>query len=227
MSRILVLVEGQTERALIDRVINPFLSTQGSYLYPRIIGKPEHKGGVREFSVVLKELKNLLHQEPQSFITTFFDYYPLPNDWPGVIEAKSRPTKEIPAIIESSMADVVTKEFSSSFNPARFIPYIQMHELEALLFAGPKEMADAFGKLELETKFQQIVQDCGGCEKINDNYTTSPSHRIESLYPRYRKGATDLAHAPIIADRIGLERIRRSCPHFNEWIGKLENLPAT
>ncbi|MFP4349147.1 MAG: hypothetical protein ACLFQY_12740 [Desulfococcaceae bacterium] len=27
-----------------------------------------------------------------------------------------------------------------------------------------------------------------------------------------------------MARHIGIERIRRQCPHFNEWFGKLEKL---
>ena len=58
MSRVLLLVEGQTERAIAEAVLAPHLAEKGVWLYPRIVGKPGHKGG-NSFSTVLRELKSL------------------------------------------------------------------------------------------------------------------------------------------------------------------------
>jgi len=33
-------------------------------------------------------------------------------------------------------------------------------------------------------------------------------------------------HGPVIAARIGLEPIRKECPHFNGWMNKLEAFAA-
>ena len=81
-----------------------------------------------------------------------------------------------------------------------------------------------FQQPELESRFAGIVLECGGCELINDNPASAPSKRIQRLFPGYRKGSSVNAHAYRIARHIGLERIRRQCPHFNEWIEKLEKL---
>ena len=223
MSRVLMLVEGPTERSIVDQVLAPAMGLKGIYLYPRVVGKPGHKGG-NKFSTVRRELKSLIRQEPGSTVTTLFDYYGLPDDWPGVTAAESKSPDEVPSIIEPAVLEAIAGDIGHNFNPKRFIPYIQLHEIESLLFAGPEEMAYVFGKQTLAAKFEQIVRDCGGCENINDNPESAPSKRIQSLFPEYKKGRSVNAHAYRIAQRIGVQRMRERCPHFNEWLAKLEKL---
>lgn len=86
MSRVLVLVEGQTEFAVIQKVLVPYLVNKGIYIYPRIIGKPGHKGG-NKFEPAINDITMLIKQHPTSIVTTFFDYYGLSPDWPGVLQA--------------------------------------------------------------------------------------------------------------------------------------------
>lgn len=204
-------------------MLAPALAVKGVYLYPRIVGKPGHKGG-NKFSTVRRELKALIHQEPQSTVTTFFDYFRLFKDWPGLAEAKGKKPDEVPGIIEPAVAKALADEMGTGFNPEQFIPYIQLHEVESLLFAGPYEMAVVFHRPELEEAFAGIVRDCGGCEWINDNPETSPSRRIQNLFPGYKKGSSVNAHAYRIARKIGIEKIRRHCPPFSQWLTKLEQL---
>lgn len=106
----------------------------------------------------------------------------------------------------------------------RFLPYVQMHELEALLFSNPKIMAGVFERLDLASSFTEIVRQCGECEEIDDHPETAPSRRIVKLFPGYQKGSGLNAHAPIIAKRIGLDAIRKACPHFSSWLLRLEQI---
>lgn len=223
MSRVLVLVEGPTERSIIENVVSPELSLKNIYLHPRVIGKFGHKGG-NKFGVVIRELRNLIRQEPSGIVTTLFDYYGLPNDWPNLVRAKGKKPYDAVGILESAIAEAVAADLGANFVPRRFIPYIQLHEIESLLFASPREMAEVFDRPDLQPEFEKIVRDCGGCELINDNPNSAPSQRIQDLVPTYRKGASVNAHAHRIAKRIGLEGMRRECPHFNEWLTKLERL---
>jgi hypothetical protein len=224
MTRVLALVEGATEKAVFDSIIAPHLGMQGVFVYARIVGKPGHKGGIRSFKSVLRELTALIKQEPESIVTTFFDYYGLPGDWPGIRDFRGQKSNEIADTIETAIADVVIKQFNNSFNPKHFIPYIQMYELESLLFSEPEEMSETFGYPEFQEIFEKIVEDCGGCEEINDNPRSHPSKRIETLYPLYKKGQSDLTHAPRIAKKIKINPIREACPHFNKWLTQLERL---
>ena len=224
MHRVLIVVEGTTERAIIQQTIAPYLGTSNLSLQPKVVGKPAHKGGVRNFESVRSDILDLLKQERASYVSTFFDFYGLPQSWPGATLSKGRKTTEIAEIIESTMFRDIASRLGNSFNPTRFVPYVQMYELEALLFADPSVMASVFEREELRPQFERIVQDCGGCEEIDDGATTAPSKRIENLFPGYRKGSGATAHAPIIAGRIGVDSLRKACPHFSAWIANLERI---
>ncbi|MCL4178247.1 MAG: DUF4276 family protein [Verrucomicrobia bacterium] len=223
MHRVLIVVEGFTERTIVEQTFAPHLGARGVSLHGKIIGKPGHKGGIRNFDAVRKEILALLKQERASHVSTFFDYYGLPDSWPGVQQAKGEKAQEIAGIVEAAMRSEVAVKMDSSDDPNRFVPYIQMHELEALLFSDTKVMSSAFERPDLEPRFTQIVHECGECEEINDHEATAPSKRIERLFSGYRKGSGLRAHAPIIVRRIGMDRIRGACPHFNGWIQRLED----
>jgi oligopeptide/dipeptide ABC transporter ATP-binding protein len=68
--------------------------------------------------------------------------------------------------------------------------------------------------------FHQIRAQFKAPEEINDGETTAPSKRLQSLYPGYDKILFD----PLIAQRIGLDKLRQECPHFRDWMSKLEAL---
>jgi len=226
MLKVYVIVEGHTERAIIQQVFAPYLADQGVLLFPRIVGKPGKKGGDCRFERVLPEICNLILQENDTFVTTFFDYYALPNDWPE--REKSRKLNfylQKAEAIESGLKEAVLDQFDK-FNPSRFIPYIQMHELEALLFADSKIMGDI---LNVDCGlFQDILENHDGlCETINDSRETAPSKRIMSVAPFYKKGSSVNAHGWRILKQIGVQKIREQCHHFNDWIQKLERLVAS
>ena len=50
-----------------------------------------------------KEILALLRQERSSHVSTFFDYYGLPENWPGARQAKGKKAREIAAIVETAM----------------------------------------------------------------------------------------------------------------------------
>ncbi|MFP5222384.1 MAG: DUF4276 family protein [Acidobacteriota bacterium] len=222
-----MIVEGQTEQAVCNQLIYPHLLKFGFDLSARLIGK---RGGTKSFSVLVDDVKRSLQSNAGCYVTTLFDYYALTSTWPDVRAIKQRQGSGIyPAVlagtIEQSIASHIIGTISADILwPGHFIPYIQLHELEALLFSGPKEMAVTFGDLSFEARFQAILTSCGSCEEINDSPATAPSKRIESIYPGYKKGKSDRAHAPIILQNIGLDRIRAACPRFDAWLKILEAL---
>jgi hypothetical protein len=104
----------------------------------------------------------------------------------------------------------------------RFIPYIQSHEFEALVLACPQsllELYDADDQRSGVTNLQAAI--CGiPPEEINDSPQTSPSHRLLSLIPGYRK-AVD---GPDAIELAGLQAVRLLCPRFDQWLSSLEDL---
>src|SRR5207237_4869590 len=132
MHRVLIVVEGFTERAIVEQTFATYFGARGLSLHAKVIGKPGHKGGVRNFEVVRKEILALLKQERSSHVSTFFDYYGLPENWPGIQEAKGKKAREIAAMVENAMRSEVESKMDASGHPSRFVPYVQMHEVEAL-----------------------------------------------------------------------------------------------
>jgi hypothetical protein len=125
------------------------------------------------------------------------------------------------------MRDEISMHISASDEPSRFLPYVQMHEVEALLFVDPKIMAEALERPELEARFAQVLQKRGECEETNEHPATAPSKRIEAICSSYRKGSGIRAHAPIIVKNPGVERLREACPHLNDWVTRLEGIAHT
>jgi hypothetical protein len=104
----------------------------------------------------------------------------------------------------------------------RFIPYIQLHEFEGLLFCDKKVIDDSFDIDEfkdydyLEKTFEQYSNP----EDINDSPITAPSKRLIRSISGYHK----TVYGSLIAHDIGLKTIREKCSRFNEWIEKLLNV---
>lgn len=226
MNRVLILVEGSTERAVVEQGLAPYFGERNLSLHAKVLGKPGHKGGIRNFDAVRREVAALLRQERGSYVSTFFDYYGLPAAWPGLDQARGGTAQDKARIVETAMATDLHSILAGLDSPGRFLPYVQMHELEALLFSDPAEMARAFGQPSLVDSFSEIVRQCGACEEIDDNPNGAPSRRIASLFPGYRKGRSLNAHAPRIIKGIGLDGVRRACPHFNSWLVRLEALES-
>ncbi len=62
MSRVYVVVEGQTEEIFIRQLLGPAFSNLGIWLQPALIGKPGHKGGVISYPRAKKDIIKFLAQ---------------------------------------------------------------------------------------------------------------------------------------------------------------------
>src|SRR5687767_12151677 len=144
MHRVLTVVEGFTERTVVEQTFAPYLGARSLSLHAKVIGKPGHKGGIRSFEAVRKEILALLRQERNSHVSTFFDYYGLPENWPGLLQAKGKTALEIATIVEKEMSSEVQSKMNPSEDPSRFITYVLMHVCDALLFSVPGVMAIVF-----------------------------------------------------------------------------------
>jgi len=102
----------------------------------------------------------------------------------------------------------------------RFLPYIQLHEYEGLLFSDPPAFAAAIGQPTLTGVFQAVRDGFPTPEDINDDPTLAPSKRVLQACRSYRK----VLHGTIAARAIGIEAMRRECPHFNQWVENLQAL---
>lgn len=214
MTRVYLLVEGQTEETFVRELLAPHYARIGLYLTPILIStSPGHKGGLVSYTKVRPQIERLCKQDGGAYVTTMFDLYALPSDFPGKADAawsQQRTGADKARLIESALERDIAQR--------NFLPYIQVHEFEALLFVDPmafRQWADD----HVVARLQSIAAN-NAPEDINDNPATAPSKRILAALPGYQKPF----HGPLIACDIGLDAIRAACPHFAEWLDQLERL---
>jgi len=75
----------------------------------------------------------------------------------------------------------------------------------------------------LEADLEKIREQFATPEDINDSPEDCPSKRIVNLIPGYQKPL----YGTLAILEIGLARIRAECPHFDEWLRKLEEPPRS
>jgi len=219
VSRVIAVVEGQTEQDFVRDILAPWLGTHGVYISARLVGKPGHKGGVGEYERARQDIMLLLRQEQETVVTTLFDYYGMPDSWPGKLQAKTATTTKA-EIVEQAMRENIAVILGPSLEIKRFLPYVQMHEFEALLFSKPSTICETLLSPESESKVLSIRSEFSTPEDINDNPMTAPSKRLSGLFRGYRKRL----HGLIAAKRMGIDPMLQECPHFSNWLGTLAKL---
>lgn len=216
MSHLYLLVEGQTEETFVRETLEPYYARQGLYCYPIIVSTSAgQKGGVVSYAKVKPQIERLCRQHASAYVSTMFDLYALPKDFPG----KAEPGYPIQGS-GAQKAEYLEKRWQADIAARNFIPNLIVHEFEALLFAGPESFAEWLDESGVIEKIHAISQKYSSPEDINESRQTAPSKRVQALMPTYQK----TFHGPLIAGGIGLDALRASCPHFNGWLQKLEAL---
>lgn len=218
MKTLVIIVEGQTEEAFVRDLLTPELTAHGIWpdcriVHPRQMGSRSlHRGG-GGWPDWRAKIKNALRDSrPDLSFTTLFDLYGLPAACPGRTEAlrlASGPAK----------ADCIERALRAEFGDERFMPYVQVHEFEALVLAaldGLEGMLDASADLEGLAKLRARIAPLSP-EDINDGPDTAPSKRLLAAIPSYDK----LVHGPGAIEAVGLAHIRAACPRFASWLNAL------
>jgi len=225
MARLYLFAEGMTEQTFARNVLGPHLADHGVYIQGPIVishvrkkGR-EHRGGGRRYGPMKRDIERKLKQEkgPDVFFTTMIDLYGLHADFPGVAEADK--LRHMPL----ARAKRLEEAFAEDMGDGRFIPYIQLHEFEAILFTDPSAFGTYYSRREREIRELREIRDREKSpEDIDDGQHSAPSKRIARVLPDFA-GAKPTA-GPQIAQAIGLGRIRESCGHFGAWLARLEKL---
>jgi len=210
MIRVAVSVEGQTEMEFCKKVLTPFFRVYSVELVPIVVTTSrdkcgtKHKGGCINVDRIKSEVQKLLHSF--DYVTTFYDYYGF----------RDRPVDDV---------DMLEKNLFELFSNPKFIPYIQMHEFETLLFSKPEYYEEYFGDDRVTQEMQSIIaQFQNDIEKINDSPQTAPSKRIENLFELVEESYDKVFHGEGIAGDIGIETMRQKAKRFNRWIEKIITL---
>ena len=223
MIRLHFVVEGQTEETFVNQTLVPHLAHMSIVSDARCVatsrkGGVKHRGGVNNYGQVKSDVSRWMREDrnEDARFTTMFDLYRLPADFPGqestsLLQDPRQRVKYIESALKKDIGDW------------RFIPYIQLHEFEALLLSDPQKLGAQFHDCEDGIRrLANMVSRFSSPELIDDGIETAPSKRIISEIPEY-SGAKASA-GPIVANHIGLNALRASCRHFGEWLDKLERL---
>lgn len=220
MIRVHVICEGQTEEMFVNELLVPTFLAKGLSLVPALIGRPGHKGGNFKFERLQTDVKNRLLGERTAYCTTFFDYYGLPQSFPG----KDIHDSQVDIVTKAtSVQEAMTTELTRLIGVdamRRFIPFVQMYEFEALLFSDPIAFARGISNEHLSQNLTDIAEQFDSPEHINNSPQTAPSKRIEGLIRGYEKPLM----GTLAALEVGLDSMRQNCELFDNWLRQLESL---
>ena len=219
MTRLLMLVEGQSEEIFVKQTLAPYLAERGVYVQPpivlwtkRIPSGGGYRGGVSNWNQIRKSLAPLTF-DSDAWVTTLLDFYGLPDDVPGYQEARG-PGNPRDNVVE------LQARLGVEINHPRFIPFLALHEFEAWVFCAPEVVATHFDRANLAEKVQQAIAHAGEPEFINHGETTHPKARLKAMAAGYK----ETSDGPTLMGKIGIPAIRAACPHFAAWLDQLEAL---
>ncbi|MCQ2317004.1 MAG: DUF4276 family protein [Bacteroidales bacterium] len=220
-----ILCEGHTEERFVKDVFKPYLQGDGIVVKSRLLvtsRKKDASGGLVSYQQAKRDLelwmREVFHRNSEThYFTTMFDLYALRDDFPEAVQSKS--ILDVYAKVEN-----IENAFGADINSPNFIPYIQLHEFEALLFCDIEKLAIEYPRCTKEIeKLKEILHSYNDNPELIDNSPeTAPSKRIIKAiegsglykYNKPRSGAT-------VAAAIGMPELLNHCLHFRKWIEKI------
>lgn len=204
-----ILCEGQTEARFVSSILRPYLKERSIFVKSvELNGSPS-----------LKQLKNQVESlrsqhRGHAHISTMIDYY----------KQRLLSNEQIIGRTPFERVQYLEAEIAQRIAHSNFLPYLQLHEFEALLLTDLNKLQFAFPDEDVTNQLLGLRKDLGNKspEEVNDGENTAPSKRIAKFFPEYELSKP--AIGPNIAKQIGLDMLRNACPHFDEWVTKLENL---
>lgn len=216
MKRLIIICEGETEQQFCKDVLYNHFFSRDIVIETPLIKKS--MGGIVAWEHIKSQI--LLHLKEDVTVTLLIDFYGIKDyhNFSKWAESKTIVNKiERMTFLENAMKEEIDDRVRF-----RFIPYIQLHEFEGLLFNNIETFKNIIPEneftniRELETTINSNINP----ELINDGATTAPSKRLERLISGYNK----IVYGAVLAEEIGLERIRAKAVRFNDWIAKLESI---
>lgn len=201
------IVEGSTEVQFIENSLRYYFAEKN-------IGdiRAFNMGGSNSYMRYRKDVTTFLKKENDIIVTTLIDFFRLPNDFPGYENAKRLNGSQL-------QIEYVESKIHESINHNRFIPYIQLHEFEGLLFTDMKGFTQIPGcNPRALAELKSIIENYPNPELINDGAETSPSQRLKRIVSAYNKPL----YGAYIALENGLNSIINKCPRFRGWLERLE-----
>ena len=216
MKRLIIVCEGPTEQEFSQDVLAPALLKYDIQVEAPTIH--HSNGGIVPWHTLKRQILSHL-REGDAKVTLLVDFYGIKDDFgfPSWEEAKAIVDKaERMHFLFAKMAEDIPDNVRY-----RFIPYIQLHEFEGLLFSDVNAFLQSFDEEKIAfADIQAAANAFDNPELINNSPVTAPSKRLIAAIPNYSK----VIYGNCIAMDIGIDKIREKCPLFNEWVGKLESI---
>jgi hypothetical protein len=227
MKHLNIVVEGSSEELFVNDVLrghfapfNIFVSARKIRTgWDRINNKPSKEGLLKYIQFRNDVVRWIQSDRNQAnfWYTSLIDLYAFPKD-------NSSPyTDEIKTINDPyQKIKILELAIAKDINHPRFIPYVQLHEFESFLMVEPDRLLTMFpDKQTAIIKLKDNIKNLNP-EEINESPQSAPSKRIIKFIPDYEGQKAQVG--PLVAQDKGLSQLRNNCPHFNEWIIKLESL---
>lgn len=217
MKRVIIICEGETEKEFVETTLQKYFSSKNIILNAPLIKKSN--GGIVKWKYLKKQIETHLKSEKDSIVTTLIDYYGLYEKYhfPNWENAHKKSNKnDILKEVESSMLLDIEETFRH-----RFVPYLQLHEFEGLIFSDKDELLNQIPQndiLDFE-ELDDIFEKYTNPEEINNSKETAPSKRLLRIINGYNK----IVYGNIIAEAIGVDKIRSKAIRFNKWLNIIEN----
>ncbi len=210
MRRLYIIVEGQTEERFVKTLLAPYLLERHEIFATAILIRTSEtgRGGFVNYQHLKDDALKFLLEQDGPVVSMLVDFFRCP-DTPG---------KEFWERKQGHLAEVEERErqIALDINNSRFIPYIQLHEFEALLFSDGSIFGELF-KPKLAEDLSAICATYPNPEDINSSPEGAPSKRLLAIVSNYDK----VHHGELLAVWLGLARILARCPRFRAWVDRL------
>ncbi len=213
MKRLIIIVEGQTEKEFVEKSVRKYLQIIGIYDVNAIMIQTSkgNKGGFVNYEHLKNDLNTILSSEKDVIVSMFVDFFRMPTNFPNYeLSLKQN-------LIDSKI-EILQKGIYNDISDERFVPYIQKHEFEALLFSSQKGFENWFENDYIVNKLTEIVAEYENPEEINTGSESSPSNRIINIMESKNQKYDKVAEGNLIAEEVGFEKILEKCPRFKNWI---------
>lgn len=211
MRSVAIMVEGRTEERFVEEILQGFVGDD-VWLRPivghtkRVSGQKAKRGGAA-WKHYRSHLRSLCSQPQWSAVTTLIDLYGFPAD----IQLAEPLATSGGHAAAAQLSEVMTREVDD----ARFIPFVMVHEFEALVIAAGAHLPSVFGQARAANEFQKLLSEHdGNAELIDSHPHSSPAARVEGTIAEYSKVRDGID----IIEQAGLRSCLHACPQLAEWI---------
>lgn len=210
-----MICEGQTEEEFVNGILRPYFNSHQIYdVRPILMTTSKgQKGGDVKYDRLKFNIDKLLKRESDILVTTFVDFFRLKTDFPNFEVAQQIQNK-------IQRVEILEQALANAINNTRFIPYIQLHEFEGLLFASKDgfEFLPDLKQASLKSLLL-AVNEKENPEELNDGELTAPSKRLEQLIPGFDKNKP--FYGGLIAEVNTINAVLDRCLRFKTWVETL------